>query len=285
MAEARKLTDERLIKLLFTEGDRLERVVVDEILRRGGFVDRMGRIVAEPYNWNEPLPAWWVVVHAVYILGAVGTAETVLPLLRALRYAEACENDWVLEDAPSIFGRIGRPALEGLRALIKDRTTGWLARAAAVEGLGAVTVVHADHSPDVFRFIHGIFVDEAEDRPLRQTAGHVLLDFLRSEHRADLVAFGNEERLLADRDGSYHPAFTGEDVEREFLRGERTLERYTRDWLSFYLPDAMAARQQRWDGEQRVNAESPEHLPPHELCPFTEDRKKKKCCLGKAGLA
>jgi hypothetical protein len=283
MGELRKLTDERLVNLLFTEGDRLERAVVDEIVRRGGLVERLAQIVSDPYNWNEPPPASWAVVHAVYILGAAGTAGAVLPLLRSLRYAEACENDWVTEDLPSIFGRTGVAAAEGLRSLAEDRTTGWLARAVAVEGLAAVTLGHPERSQEVFRCVHGFFTDAAEDRPFRQMAGHVLLDFLRTEYRGDLADFGKEERLLAERDGSYRPAFTDEDVDREFGRGKPELARYTRDWLSFYSPEAIAERQRRWDEERREDAELPESLPQHELCPFTAG--KKKCCLGKVGLA
>lgn len=284
MSDVRKLSDDKLVDLLFTEGDRLERSVVDEALRRGGLVERLAQIVGDPYNWNEPPPASWAVVHAVYILGAVGTEATVLPLLRALRYAEACENDWVTEDLPSLFGRIGPPASDGLRVLAADRTSGWLARSIAIEGLAAITLGHSDHESELIDFIHGFFVDEAEDRALRQMAGHVLLDLLRTEHRADLAAFGREERQRADRDGAYKPAFTDDDVDREFRRDERSLELYRRDWLRFYTPEAAAARQQRWDEDRRESAGAPEQAVPHELCPFAADRKK-KCCLGKVGLA
>ncbi len=284
MKELRKLPDEKLLDLLFTEADGLERSVVDEVLRRGGLPDRLAEIVGDPYYWNEPLPASWAVVHAVYLLGALGTPETVLPLLRALRYAEACENDWVTEDLPSIFGRIGLPAVEGLRALAADRTSGWLARAIAIEGLAAVTLGHPEQENDVFRFIHGFFSDETEERAFRRMAGHVLLDFLRAEYREELTAFGKEERLRQDREGSCQSAFTDAEVAREFGRGERSLGPYTRDWLLFYSPDAAAARRQRWEEEQREQAGRPEQAAPHELCPFATDRKK-KCCLGKVGLA
>jgi hypothetical protein len=285
MSELRTMSDERLVALLFTEGDRLEQAVVDEVLRRGGLTERLGGIVADAYNWNEPLPAWWAVVHAVYILGALGTAETVLPLLRSLRYGEACENDWVTEDLPSIFGRIGLPAVDGLKSIAADRTAGWLARTIAFEGLAAVTIGNPAASEDLFSFIHRFFIDAAGERALRQMAGHVLLDFLRSEYRAELAAFGREERALADRNGSYKPAFTDEDVEREFSRNEPDRARYTRDWLGFYRPEAIAERQERWDNETRERAEEPGQHSPHELCPFAADGKKKKCCLGRVGLA
>jgi hypothetical protein len=280
-----KLSDDKLVDLLFTEEDRLERAVVDEFLRRGGLVERLGRIVSDPFNWNEPLPAWWAVVHAVYLLGAVGTPETVLPLLRALRYAEACENDWVTEDLPSIFGRIGLPACEALTAFAADRTNGWLARAIALEGLAAVTLGHPERTGDTFGLIRAYFADESEERPFRQLAGHVLLDFLRSECRGELEAFGREEERLADRDEAYKPSFTRRDVEEEFRGGQQALEIYTRDWLAFYREEAITERRGRWETDQRSRADAPEHKTSDELCPFAADRKRKKCCLGKAGLA
>jgi hypothetical protein len=285
MSEYWNLSDDKLVDLLFTEEDRLPRGVVDEFVRRGGMTERLGRIVADPYNWNEPVPAWWAVVHGVYILGAIGVPDAVLPLLRALRYAEACENEWVTEELPAIFGRIGIPALEGLRWMAVDRTGGWLTRAVALEGLAALTIGHTGQERELFSFIRGFFLDRDEERALRQMAGHILLDFLRSDSRADLAAFGDEERQLADRDPSYTPAFLADDVHREFERGEKALDRYTRDWLSFYAPEVMAERQQRWDEERRARAESPEHAPAQELCPFSTDRKRKKCCIGRVGLA
>lgn len=279
------MSDEQLMGLLFTEGDRLERDVVDEVLRRGGLVERLSRIVNDPFNWNEPLPAWWAVSHAVYILGAVGSVETVLPLLRSIRYAEACENDWVTEDLPSIFGKVGLPALEGLRSIASDRTSGWLSRTIALEGLAAITIGHPETSHSVFPLIHRIFIDETEEVALRQMAGHILLDFLRSEYRSELTSFGREERNLLDRDAAYKAAFTDDEVAQEFDRGEPDLGRYTRDWLGFYGLDAIAARQKRWEEEQRDRAEAPAQLSPHELCPFAAEGKKKKCCLGKVGMA
>ena len=285
MTDLWKLNDDKLIDLLFTAEDRLERTAVDEILRRGGLVERLGAIVADPYNWNEPLPAWWAVVHAVYILGSVGTPETVLPLLRALRYAEACENDWVTEDLPSIFGRIGLPAVDGLKTLAADRTSGWLARAIALEGLAAITLKHPELSQEVFALIQNYFTSEDEERAFRQLAGHVLLDFLRPECRGELAAFGKDEALFEDRDEAYKAAFTHVDVEEEFRLGKPALEHYTRDWLAFYQPESMAERQGKWESERRTRADAPEHKPAHELCPFSADHKRKKCCLGKAGLA
>ncbi len=285
MIDHRFMNDDKLMDLLFTEGDRLERAAVDEFLRRGTAAGRLGRIVSEPYNWNEPLPAWWAVVHAVYILGALGTEETVLPLLRSLRYAEASENDWVTEDLPSIFGNLGMRAVDGLERIAADGTTGWYARALALEGLAAITLKEPSAAEGVFRLILERLRDENEERQLRQVAGHVLLDFLRPEYRDDLLAFGREERRMPKGERGYQPGFTDEDVTREFGLKRLSLERYTREWLVFYDLAAIGERQKRWEQERLAQAEKPEQAASFELCPFSPDKKRKKCCLGKAGLA
>lgn len=284
MTDLAKLTDEKLIERLFNEGDRLSRAVVEEIVRRR-MVARLAGIVSDPFNWNEPLPAWWAPVHAVYALGAIGTAETVLPLCRALRYAEACENDWVTEDLPAIFGRIGNAASPMLRTMAFDRTSGWLVRTICLEGLAAIVLRDPAEEAAVFGLIHAVFVDPGEDLPLRQNAGSILLDLLRQEYRADLAAFGALERARADRDASVKVLFTDRDVEKDFNRGVKAREHYERDWLRFYEPDAIAERQRRWDKEQLEKAAQPEHRTQQELCPLAQDKNHRKCCLGKVGLA
>jgi hypothetical protein len=280
-----KLSDEHLVERLFTEGDRLERVVADEIIRRGGLSERLGRIVSDPYHWNEPQPAWWAVVHAVYILGAVHSEATVLPLFKALRYAEACENDWVAEDLPSILGAVGRPAIEGLAVMTRDATNGWYTRAIAMEGLAAVALREPDTANGVFERIRWLFRSENADRMVRQAAGQVLLDFLDQCSKEDLLAFGSANRLDASADPSYRPGFTDKDVTRKFSSGEPALDRYTRDWMTFYDSSAITARQERWEKERQEQADAPEHAPAFELCPFGVEQKRKKCCLGKTGVA
>lgn len=285
MNELTKMSDGKLVDLLFSEADRLPRAAVEEVLRRGGMTERLGSIVVDPFNWNEPLPAWWAPVHAVYILGAVGTEETILPLCRALRYAEACENDWVTEDLPSIFGRIGARGADLLTAMARDRTSGWLVRVIALEGLAAMTLHDPSLAGSVFSLVRGMFSDRTEDHPVRQNAGNILIDFLHEECRSELLTFGEEEQARRDRDGSAKVLFTDRDVKQEFSRGVRATEHYVRDWLQFYDPASIAERQLRWDTERIEKASSPEHRIAAELCPLAPDKNHRKCCMGKVGLA
>lgn len=279
MIDYRIMSNDELIGKLFTNEDRLPREAVDEFLWRGReLVPRLASIVSDSFYWNEYQPRWWAVVHAVYILGAIGTPETILPLLKSLRYADACENEWVTEELPSIFGRIGSPAIEGLRKIAGDVTSGWLGRGVALESLAAITILHPDFGEETFRFIHACFRSENEDRRLRQTAGHILLDFLRTECREDLVAFGKDERRRRDEDPSYRFAFTDEEVEKEFAGGTTSLDPYTRDWLSFYDREAIDDRRKQWEEEKKRSREQSD-----EFCPFASDKRQKKCCLGRLG--
>ena len=279
MSVYRNLSDEELLGALFTDGDRLPREAVDELLRRGSsLLPRLASIVSDSFYWNEPLPRWWAVIHAVYTLGAIGTPETVLPLLKALRYAEACENDWVTEELPSIFGRIGSPAIEGLKKIANDITSGWFARAIALESLAAITILHPGSEQETFRLIHACLCNENEERQLRQSAGHILFDFLRAECEEALITFGRAEKRRRDENPSYRIAFTDDEVERAFAQGTKSLDSYTRYWLSFYDPEEIADRRKRWEEEKKQHPEGSD-----EFCPFAITKLQKKCCLGKLG--
>lgn len=49
---------------------------VDEFVHRGDrMVPPLSEIVSKSYSWTKRLPDWWAVVHAVFILGAIGTKE------------------------------------------------------------------------------------------------------------------------------------------------------------------------------------------------------------------
>jgi hypothetical protein len=237
----RSLIDSDLVELLYTSGDRLPREAVDEFLRRGPkMLPRLHSIVAEKSSWTQPLPEWWASVHASYILGSMEDSAALLSLLMALRWADAFECDWVTEDLPSMFGRIGLPAYEPLRAVADDATAGWGARSIAISGLLAA---------------------EEEDLYLRQTSANILLDFQAVQYRELLAKFGEEESARKQEDPEYRGVFYDWELE-EVLTGEGTaedLEYYQREWLVFYEPEEVERRQQRWDREAtEAGAEVPE---------------------------
>jgi hypothetical protein len=109
----RSLSDSELVDLLYTAGDRLPREAVDEILLRASrMLPQLAEIVVDKASWMSGVPEWWAVVHATYILGAMRDRDALVPLLTALRWADAFDCDWVTDDLPSIFSCLGPTAWE-----------------------------------------------------------------------------------------------------------------------------------------------------------------------------
>lgn len=290
--EPKELKDPELIEALFTEGDRLPRAHALEIVARG---DRMVRllddVVSDRYAWSEELPAWWASTHAVYLLGAIGGRRVVPPLMRALRHADAYFSDWVLDLIPSIFGMLGEASANALEAAARDPGELFMVRTAAMEGLAAWAVRDKSASARVFPIITGIFNDTAEPRAVRRGAGVILIDFKREELKEQLTAFAREEQAILDYDPEYPAAFLPEDLKVAFGVPEPETAFYTADWMSFYRPEEIAKRQERWAREDKKLAAT--HEPADHVahgtkgtlrdgpCPCGSGKKYRNCCMGK----
>ncbi len=267
MEDYRSLPDELLITKLLLKEDRLPRVAVDEIIRRGPrMIGRLSAIVSDDDSWYHDLPEWWGVVHAVYLLGAIGTSGAVLPLLRSLRFADAADCDWVTQDLPSIFGAVGLPAHDGLRRIATDETSGWFTRTLALEGLAAISLRHHELIDETLDLVRSVLADPGEDRRLRQSAGLILLDFVRPQDREALLSFAAEER--ARKTTPPDERLSQDAIEIAFRRGVRNAAPYTRDWLSFYDPAEIAARQRRWAEEEQRETRTAEEEEAGGLVPF-----------------
>lgn len=290
MSDYQKMTDDELLALLFTEEDRLPREAVEEFIRRGEkMVKPLSDIISAQYLWMNDGVKGWAAIHGVNILGAIGGRSSVIPLLRAARWAVAYDCDWITEDMPSIFGKLGTIAMEELKKIAKDRTSDWYTRAIAIEGLAAITIYNPETEKEIFPFIHSILIDDNEERDAIQTAAHVLLDFLRQEYKEDLLNFGRKERELKQKDINYTASFYEDEVEKDFSRGVKDIWTYTNDWLSFYDENEIRKRQERWEKEdeeeRRQQAAEGASLRPkigrNDPCPCGSGKKYKKCCMGK----
>jgi len=283
-----KFTDDELLNLLYNEEDRLERVVVDEIVHRGDrFVPLLSEIVSNQFSWTKDSPGWWAVVHATNILGAIGTQPTVIPLLRAVRWADAYDCDWVTETLPSMFGRIGPMAIAPLKAVASDQTSGCFCRGMAMDGLAMIAWRHPETKKEISVFIHRIFKNEEDDEETRQSAGDVLLDLKCEEYKDDLLAFGKIEEDRKRSNQFYNAHFFPKDVERDLCYTEARIVGRERDWLTFYDTEEIQERQLRWkkdavEEEKEKGVLLPEtKIGRNEPCPCGSGKKYKKCCLGK----
>ncbi len=259
------LPDDDLIGLLHTAGDRLPREAVDEILRRGPrLIPRLAAIVADKGSWTRPVPEWWATVHATYILGAFESEEVLVPLLTALRWADAFDCDWVTEDLPSMFGRIGPAAYGPLRSVFLDPTAGPGARSVALASMAAVALADPKLTREVILHAARVVADGSEPLYLRQTAANVLVDFRSREHRDLLLAFGREEAARQREDPDYQGVFYDWEVDELLAEeaGQSALEYYRRDWLVFYEPEEIEKRQERWRREEQESREQQVHPAP-----------------------
>ena len=147
------LTDDKLLDLLFDCDDWLPRRAVDEFTRRGErMIWPLWQIVKQKHYWEEDNGVW-APIHAVFILGAIGGREAVVPLITALRFAYAYECDSVWEALPSIFGRLGEKAIEPLKKLVLDMSNNWFVRGVAMEGLASLTIGRSGLERKIFDFI------------------------------------------------------------------------------------------------------------------------------------
>lgn len=244
------LDDERLADLLFMAEDRLELAAALEMARRDSMQPLLAQVASDKQSWLAELPEWWAVVHATYLLGYRGGEEVVLPLLSALRWADAFDCDWVTELLPAIMGKVGPAMIPGLTAVARDVAAGWSARDLALKGLAAVSLSHAESTEHVFRIIGERFMDESEERLLRQLAGQILLDFRRENYRMALIKFAREDMGFGDLEGWYSMGFDPEEVDWAFHSPQPEIWHYQEDWMRFYDPGEVQRRQKRWARER-----------------------------------
>lgn len=288
----RRLANEELIDLLFRDEDRLPRASMDEIVRRGNeIIPELADIIMDRMAWTDDLPEWWATVHATYALGAIGTPETLVPLLAALRWSDAYDNEWVTEDLPSILGSLGEISYGALIGAVSDRSAGWSARSVAMDGLGSQALRHPHKEEEIMGLLGAILKDRTEEHGARRSAAFVLMDFRRSDYKDALAGLARVEVEQQHRRPDYRPAFTPDEVELDLKLPRIAMDAYIRDWLDFYSPEEVARRQERWaqeDGRPRPDIQAPKKPPRDAIiidrnapCPCGSGKTYKRCCWNK----
>ncbi len=84
-------------------------------------------------------PEVWAPLHAANLLGELQAAEAVKPLLPLLQM----DDDWLADALPEVYGKIGEPALEPLRAYLFDRAQGVWGRITAARALEQIAQYHS----------------------------------------------------------------------------------------------------------------------------------------------
>ncbi len=154
------------------------------------------------HDADQDSPDVWAPLHAIQILGEIGAAEAVEPLIPLLSRED---DDYLAEILPECFGRIGKPALAPLRAFLQDRSQGVWARGTAAHALKEIAERHPDLRSEAIAALVSR-LDPAES----QTADDETLNGLVISDLLDIKA---AEALPAIRQ-----AFDDDRVDRRIVR-------------------------------------------------------------------
>jgi len=145
-----------LVRTLAAVGLDVPSGLVAAILDRGDkMVEPLGRLLLNASCWDtrgarDPLV--WGPVHALHLLGGLGTVRVISPVLALLR---ADPGSSLLTDAvPAILSRFGGAAVEALIALIRDKSVEVVLRACtATEALLGIGQNKPEFRPRIVREI------------------------------------------------------------------------------------------------------------------------------------
>ncbi len=98
--------------------------------------------------WNEKgeaPPEVYAQVHAWRALAQLKATEAILPFIGLLHSIDDDQDDYVGEEIPIMFGKLGEPAIEPCRAYLADSKNGEFARIAAGYGLAEIGKQHPEN--------------------------------------------------------------------------------------------------------------------------------------------
>lgn len=295
------LDSDELLELMIDDEDRVPRNVIDECARRGDeMVELLSEFLTGDDNWNgeAELGEWWLLLHAVMILGLISSERAgslLVEFMRRMSRAEAEDlQDWLAGYWPALFQNKPEAVFAPLRELCHDRSLDWYIRANAISAVIAAAQRHGESAfEQALDWLAGIAADEQEDWDLRLCSGNTLLDFPRARNRALLDD-------LAARQSGLGAHFSAGEVQKAYteMNDQPEWERFKNPW-QFYDPEAIETRRQRWekeliasesdasneddwDFEEDVVTTYVREAPKtgrNDPCPCGSGKKYKKCCL------
>jgi hypothetical protein len=99
----------------------------------------------EDLNWaDSESDEVWAPLHAWRALGALRAEAAIEPLVALLPRIDEYDDDWVMEDLPDVFERIGEAAVPALAIFLADDRYGLWARITAAGSLGKIGQAHPE---------------------------------------------------------------------------------------------------------------------------------------------
>jgi tetratricopeptide (TPR) repeat protein len=152
-----------------------------------------------------------------------------------------------MEDLPTVFGRIGPPAISHLEEFIHARERNhefWWSRSTAVDGLVAIALHYLHEQERITTFLHRLFSEEDDPEFLGLAAGSVLdlgdpssIPILEKAFDRGVI-----DEFIINRDDLM--------IDKKKPHGM-----YNNDLLNFYDPEQVAERRAGWENEKENNEE------------------------------
>lgn len=137
--------------------------------------DQVPELIHLAQEWSE---AWWdrtddIVtwrpIHAWRALGALRAKAAVEPLVGVVARKDELDEDWIAEELPDVFARIGPPAVPALSAALADAAVGLWARVTLATSLGRVGEVDPEARQACVAALSGTLAGFAGHDPILNT--------------------------------------------------------------------------------------------------------------------
>ena len=242
------LSIQELLNKLEELGDQVPMEMVQAILaKEPEAVIPLCDVLQDDDYWEAEGNKQWMPLHAVKLLGMLADPRSIPQLVNALILACEVEYDWIMEDLPTVFGRIGPPSISNLEEFIQayERDNKfWWSRSTAADGLVAIALHHPNEQERILTFLHDLFSKE-DDMEFLSFAARSLLNLCDPSSFPILEEVFNRgiiDEFIINRD----------DL---LMYKEKSLGMYSSNLLNFYDPEQAAKRRARWEKERGIKEE------------------------------
>lgn len=193
---------EQLLAQLREAGEKPKRALRDAVRTLGPVVAPALIGMATDRSLHEAdqeSPEIWAPLHAIRLLGEMGTAEAIDPLLALLTDDQHGVDDWLDEVLLEYFSKIGRPAVLPLRTVLFGHSADTAAQSIVIDALVKMAQAHLDLRDEVVATLTAR-LDPAESRaPEDETVNafviSALLDLQAAEARPAILQAFDDDRV------------------------------------------------------------------------------------------
>lgn len=303
-----EMTTAELIDLLFKEEDHATVEHAQELIKRSeDAAAPLREILANEDYWYEGAGGnYWIVVHALNILGAMRDEQALPLMIEMVQHAYFANHDGAVEVFPAALEQFGAMAVEPFinyineyRGAYRDNPDFGNSRWIISSALTRIALKDEAIRPRITDFIYGLFEDPQEDDRilLSFAAGHpIALDKEpRKERGLQAVRAAYERGTISKEINGSFKEFT----QRVKDRDPNLFQELKSSVFDFYKPEEIRKRQKAraekqeeklyWPaGEQVAPAgyaasivgglQRTEKVGRNDPCPCGSGKKYKKCC-------